>query len=322
MEKNFEWLPKDKKQWEVFFICVFIASFFWTLKTLSDNFKTEVVLNLNYDLPDIPNEVIYQAPPSKIRVQIESKGYELLLSVINSKRKEFTLTKDDFDYVITNKGKKWFCILGKSAINFSTQLGKNTKIQGFEKDSITFFSDKIINKKLPIHCVYQAIYDTTLFAVESVLTQPDSILIIGAKSKVEKLKNWPLNLGSLWVKNNYIENVSKVELPFGIKKSIPENIHFRLNLDAIKLHKITVPIECINLPDGKIVQIFPPKVEISFYCGMKQFKTILKQSFKVVVDYEKMNLEDERINVQLDKFPSFVKEIKIYPAKVEYLERN
>ena len=322
MEKNFEWLPKDKKQWEVFIICVCIASLFWILKTLSDNFKTEVVLQMNYELPDIPNEVIYEAPPSELKVQIEAKGFELLLSYINPKRKKFTLLPQDFEYVHTNKGKKWFCILGKSNINFSEQLGKYSKIYGYEKDSIVFYSDKMVNKKLPINFTYKASYDSTFYTIQSVNVQPDSIVIIGAKSKIQNLKVWETNIGKITIKNNRLERKIPIQLPFGIKKSIPENIDFKINLDALKLQKIAVPVVCTNCPPNKILQFFPAKVDITFYCGMEQFKLITKKSFKVVVDYEKVNLEDERINVQLEQFPDFVKEIKIYPAKVEFIERN
>jgi YbbR domain-containing protein len=322
MEKNFEWLPKEKKQWEVFIICVLIASLFWTLKTLSDSFKSEIVLQINYDLPEIPTEVIYEAPPSEIKVQIEAKGYELLLSNISPKRKKINLNAQDFDYVNTNKGKKWYYKLDKSDINFTEQLGRFTKIQGFEKDSICFFSDKIVNKKLPIKVSYKAQFDSTFYTIQSTQFHPDSILIIGAKSKIKNLKFWNINLGNLNIKANHFETSIPFNLPFGIKKSIPENLDFTIRLDALKLHKIAVPIVCSNCPPNKILQFFPPKVDVTFYCGIEQFKLIQKKSFKVVVDFEKVNLEDERINVQLEKFPSFVKEIKIYPAKVEFIERN
>ena len=314
--------PQLKFQLRIIFICVFIASLFWTLKTLSDTFKTEIVLHMSYELPDIPNEVIYEAPPAKIKVQLEAKGYELLLSYLNPERKQFILSSNDFNYVKTNKGKKWFCVLDKTNINFSEQLGKFAKIQDFEKDSITFYSDKMVNKKLPIRFSYKALFDSTFYTIKSFHTQPDSILIIGAKSKIQNLKFWEMDLGKIQIKNNRYESKFPVDLPFGIKKSIPEKIDLNIYLDALKLQKISVPVVCVNCPQNKILQFFPGKVNLTFFCGIEQFKLINKKSFKVVVDYEKVNLEDDRLNVQLERFPNFVKEIKIYPAKVEFIERN
>ena len=82
----------------------------------------------------------------------------------------------------------------------------------------------------------------------------------------------------------------------------------------------SVPIEVINVPDSLNLKTFPGQVEITYQVGLSDYENINQHMFRVEVDY--LSIENNigsKIQVNLVKFPEFVKAIQYYPKNVEYI---
>ena len=126
----------------------------------------------------------------------------------------------------------------------------------------------------------------------------------------------PLNI------RNLTDTVIKDVALYRIKgvKYVPEKVKVSICPDILTEEKCEVPIEAVNMPEGKILRTFPSRVTVTFTVGASLFRTISPDRFKVVVDYNELMAEpSDKCNIYLRSIPHGVRNARLSVAQVDYL---
>ena len=81
-----------------------------------------------------------------------------------------------------------------------------------------------------------------------------------------------------------------------------------------------IPVECINLPPGKVLRTFPAKVSVKFVTGVAVYRTLTPRDFTVVADYNEIKRQPaEKCNLYLQEVPQGVTRAVLATKQVDYL---
>ena len=81
-----------------------------------------------------------------------------------------------------------------------------------------------------------------------------------------------------------------------------------------------IPIECINLPPGKVLRTFPRTAKVHFVAGVSQLRTLKPEDFKVVIDFREIMLNhDEKCTPILREVPHGISRAVLDTKQVDYL---
>ena len=104
-------------------------------------------------------------------------------------------------------------------------------------------------------------------------------------------------------------------------KVVPDRIRIGFFTDVLTEESIDgVPVKAINMPAGKVLRTFPPKVKIHFVTGVSQFRTLRPEDFTVIADYrEIMQNPSEKCNIYLRTVPHGISRATLDIKQVDYL---
>ena len=90
--------------------------------------------------------------------------------------------------------------------------------------------------------------------------------------------------------------------------------------DILTEESVEVPIEAVNMPEGKILRTFPSKIKVTFTVGGSRFRNIRPEQFVVVADYDDItNHPSDRCPIKLSQFPNEIRRPKLEMTQVDYL---
>jgi hypothetical protein len=104
-------------------------------------------------------------------------------------------------------------------------------------------------------------------------------------------------------------------------KIVPDRVDLTFYTDILTEERIDgIPVVGINMPAGKVLRTFPAKVSVKFVAGMNTFKTLSKNDFEVVADYNEFSANPStKCTVRLTEAPNGISRIAIEPSEVDYL---
>lgn len=311
--KNF--LLSDKsREFFIFLFFFFIASGFWLLQTLNDEYETSFKLPLQ--LKNVPDSIVLTSLPQPyIEVRVKDKG-TVLMNYKTAKR--FLPVPIDFNEYLEYKNNH----VRIPSVDFEriiyNQLYTSTRINKLAPDTIEYIYSKGESKRIPIQLTGQ-IQTARQYYICDTLFTPDSITAYAPLAILDTLKL------------AYTEAVNQKELSDTLKiksalikqkgvKFLPDNIEVTIPIDAFTEKTVEVPIHGINFPADKVLRTFPSKVNVTFQVGLKDFNRITKDNFTIIVAYEELiNQKEEKYTVKLKKSPIEANHIKISPAQVDYI---
>ena len=97
-----------------------------------------------------------------------------------------------------------------------------------------------------------------------------------------------------------------------------------LRKENVLKQSITVPVQVINMPSAVKLQLFPNKVNVSFYSSNTVKERMSSSSFNFIVDYNEIkdNETANRITVQPYLIPQNVQNVKVSPGKLEFIKKQ
>lgn len=321
MNNFFGFLPKDKKQWKVFLICVGIATMFWMIRSFSESYQQSIVFELTYDLELPDNQYVLKSGPNQFRVEIKAKGLDLLKTTSSKRKRSVHLNIDDFEYYQRGSQRIAYFLPQKNAHFFATKISNQAEVRAFEADSILIILDSLVTKKVHLEAVLNVQYDSSLYVLLPPKLIPNNLTITGANSIMAKIIKLKIDFPPVILENHTKKIGVSIPQFYGIASTHPDSVYVQLELEDLKKHQLKIPIQCKNCLPNQQIKLFPSQAELTFYCGTKQFKQISEKDFKLTVDYQQIK-EGDKLTVNVERFPEFIKEFQLYPAKVTYIQQN
>jgi YbbR domain-containing protein len=303
-----------------FLFCLLVSAFFWLTMSLSKDYT--ITLNFPVSYINLPSDkVISNNLPETINIDVKSNGFNLLIYKLKRKKETVLIdVKDSKSLRIKNHN----YLLTNSRIDKVTSQFDDIKVVKIYPDTIFLNFSKKITKTVPVKANLKLDFDKLYQQTDSVKLTPAFIKISGSADLIDKIKyveTEPVYLknitDSLSLKINIL-NTPALKLIDLSQSSVQATVNVTKFTEAT----IELPIEVENLPSGYVLKLFPDKVSIKYNVAFENYEKINALQFRVVVDYLKIEPGSNKLKVQLMKYPSEIRSVKMNPEKVEYIIRK
>lgn len=304
-----------------FLFCLLVSAFFWAMMSLSKEYNAELNFPVKYiNLPS--NKVIANHLPETIDIEIKANGFNLLIYKLKQKKETvFIDIKDSRPLSIRNH---YYLITNSRIDKITRQFNNDIKILKISPDTIFLNFNKKVSKRVPVRANLKIDFDNQYQQTDTIKLNPAFINISGATdiiNKINYVETEPLNLknisDSLILKLNILKTPDLQSVDFS-----QLSVQAKVNVTKYTEASIELPIEIENLPKGYDLKLFPDKVSIKYNVAFRNYENISALQFQAVVDYKKIETGSNKLKIQLLKYPSDIRTIKLNPEKVEYIIRK
>lgn len=301
------------KQFFIFLFFLLLSAIVWLVLTLNETYEKEVKIPAT--ITNIPKNVVLTSPTTDtLRVTIRDKGWILLSYLYGERKPQMSINFKNYD---RGNGAG---IVSASDIKRLTdqQLESSSKITATKPDKLEFFYNNGERKRVPVRWTGRVIPEQ-LYFISHVAYHPDSVDVYASNEKLDSIlfvNSEPLNYVGF---RDTLSIHCKLSHPTDVKV-IPENVRIDFFTDVLTEESITVPVKCLNLPEGMVLRTFPAKVKVSFVTGVSEIKNLRPADFVVIADYlEIQQTKAEKCNIYLTKVPHGVSRAKLTVNKIDYL---
>lgn len=266
-------------------------------------------------LVEIPKNVVLTSDTTtNVRVMVRDKGFSIIAYLYGNKIRPIRV------------GFKSYAKKTGTGIITSTELQKliarqlfnSSNIVSLKPDKYEFFYNYGLKKRMPVKLVGKIVPGQSYY-LSKILFAPDSVDVYASREMLDSIKHVntePLNISNLT--DTVVRDVALYKIK-GVKY-VPEKVRISICPDILTEENCEVPIEAVNMPDGKILRTFPSRVTVTFTVGASIFRSITPDRFKVVVDYnELMANPSDKCNIYLRSVPHGVRNARLSVNKVDYL---
>ena len=318
--KKSVWLVLDKHLY-IFLICFFIATVFWLLLALSNEYNTTLSFPVTYiNMPG--KKVIMNELPAKISVSLKTTGFKILSFGLHKEQKPLEIDVAE-KFANTKISTDFFALpTGFFLQDFSRKLGKDVTIVRFDPDSIVFNFSDIITRKIPVSYSYRADFEKQYDSTGNAFVSPAFIDVSGPPSIIQKLKY-------VYTKAIILTNVKapvkqKVKLiPNHLLSYSTKEVEFRLPVEKFTEGIEEVEIHPVNVSQGYSLKTFPDKVKVRYLVAISNYNKVDASMFDAIVEGgEKEKKPGSKLGISLITTPSFIRITRLEPEKVDYILRK
>lgn len=302
------------KQFLIFLFFLAISGGFWLVMTLNETYEADAAVPVK--IVNVPeNVVITSDETDTIMVTLRDKGYMIASYLYANGLKGL---KINFKNYAKSSG-----AITVSASEMQTliasQLASTTKVIAFKPTKVEFFYNYGQSKKVPVRWCGRVMPEH-LYFIAHVNYSPDSVNVYASKEMLDSIQyaqTEDLNYAGFRDTLRVTCNLKKTK---GIKFS-PDRISVTFFTDVLTEETIEdVPIQCINMPEEKVLRTFPSRVSVSFVAGATLIKKIRPEDFIVVADYKEIEQNPaDKCKLYLKKVPHGVSRAVLNQKQVDYL---
>lgn len=308
-------LGRKNREFLIFLFFFALSAVFWLLQTLNETFETEVVVPLK--LNNVPSNLIITSDlPDELHVTVQDKGSILMKYLYGQPLTPVTVDYKNYDF----GGMAGRVQVQEAEVRraIAAQLFSSTRIQSIKPDTLEFFYNRGLKKKVPV-LISGVIEPAQQYYLRHVVAKPDSVVVFAPSSILDTLQ-------AAYTQNFYqagLVESKNLQIPVrSIRgaKFIPDVLDVQIDVDIYTEKTVEVPIVGVNFPADKDLRTFPSKVKVTFKVGSKSYKSITADDFVLVISYEELiNNESSKIPLHLKSIPEGVSSVRIHPSEVDYL---
>jgi hypothetical protein len=301
----------------IFLFFVVIATGFWLLQTLDNDY--EMVVDVPVHLRGVPDDVVItEEPVAKLRVKVKDKGSALLNYIISRRMRsipiDFAEHKDvggevQIPTVIFER-------------DMQSRLNISTKIVEILPDTLSYLFCDGECRRLPVVATGR-IKTARQYYLSNVILEPDSVLAYAPHNILDTLTAARTEA----VDHRDLSETISEEVGFSYVrgvKFVPEKVKLTCHVDVYTEKTVEVPVVGDGFPAGMVPRSFPATVKVTFMVGLDRFSDIHISDFAAHIHYDEyLNNSDDKLDVTLDSWPDFISNVRVSPEKVDFLiERN
>jgi len=310
---------KYDKRLFVFLIFVIIATIFWFLNQLEQEYETNVTLPVRYtNFPE--DKILVNDLDKYFDIRVKGFGYKLLEYKISNKFLPFVIDVNSItmrmysrkDYV------KFYALTRNLSDKIEQQLSSELQIITIEPDTLFFdFADRI-HKKVPVVSRVKPLPASQYMIKDQILINPDSITISGANPIIDTINQvYTKKVEINDLTQNFQEFVA-IQRYDNVDYS-EEKVKISIMIEKFTEGNLKVPLKVKNVPDSLILRTFPDEISVSYFVALSDYDKVLPQFFDAEVDYNNININNNKVKVNVTNWPDYIRSLRFYPQAVEYL---
>lgn len=302
------------KQFLVFIFFLLLSSIFWLTLTLNESYEHEIQIPVH--VTGIPRNVVLTSREiDTIRVTVRDKGWIIMSYLYTDKRPPIAIPFKNYD-----RG-KGYGIVGSTELKKLVEqaLEVSSKVVSVKPEQVEYSYNNGQQKRVPVRWTGHLIPDQ-LFFISQVLYSPDSVSVYAPKDKLDSIQviyTEPLN------QTNFRDTLCincRLAHTADIKV-VPDHIQLYVYTDVLTEETMSnIPIQCINLPEGKVLRTFPTKAKVHFVAGASQIRSLRPEDFLIIADYKEITEKSqEKCTLYLRHVPAGISRATLDASQVDYL---
>jgi hypothetical protein len=305
---------RGNKEFLIFLFFLALSGAFWLSLTLNDTYEQEFAIPVA--VVDVPkNAVLTSDEVDTVKMTIRDKGIFLISYYYGDYLKNIRIHFRSHSH---NNGTGTIAAQELQKIVYS-RLFNSSKILSTKPDKLEFYYSYGTKKKVPVRWSGRVIPEE-LYFISRVEYSPDSVTIYASEEKLDSINmvyTEQLNYANFRDTLSVYCRLSKIKSV----KMVPDHVQVNFFTDVLTEERIEgIPVQGINMPEGKTLRTFPAKVAVNFVTGVNVYRNLRPQDFTVVVDYNdiKKNLS-EKCDIHLKNVPSGISRARLETTQVDYL---
>ena len=301
----------------VFLFFLGLSGIFWLSLTLNETYERE--FSIPVSVVDIPkNAVLTSDEVDTIKMTIRDKGIVLVAYQYGDYLNRLRIP---FKNYTRNNGSGSVPASELQKLVYQN-LVSSSKITACKPDKLEFFYNYGTHKKVPVRWSGRVIPEE-LYFISRVDYSPDSVTVYASDEKLDSINiiyTETLNYANFRDTLTITCHLAKLK---GVKV-VPDRVKINFYTDVLTEENIEgVPIQGINLPEGKVLRTFPAKVTVSFVTGVSVFRNLRPEDFTIVADYNEIKRHpSEKCRITLKNVPQGISRARLDVTLVDYLIEN
>ena len=305
---------RGNKEFLIFLFFLALSGAFWLSLTLNDTYEQEFAVPVA--VVDVPkNAVLTSDEVDTVKMTIRDKGIFLISYYYGDYLKNIRIHFRSHSH---NNGTGTIAAQELQKIVYS-RLFSSSKILSTKPDKLEFYYSYGTKKKVPVRWSGRVIPEE-LYFISRVEYSPDSVTIYASEEKLDSINmvyTEQLNYANFRDTLSVNCRLSKIKSV----KMVPDHVQVNFFTDVLTEERIEgIPVQGINMPEGKTLRTFPAKVAVNFVTGVNVYRNLRPQDFTVVVDYNDIkNNPSEKCDIHLQDVPSGISRARLETTQVDYL---
>ena len=305
---------KANKEVLIFVFFLALSGIFWLFITLNETYEKEFAIPIS--VTGIPkNAVLTSDDVDTIRVTIRDKGFVLVSymygDVLNTIKPNFRqYSKNNGTGIISSSELKRLTLL---------QLANTSVVTAVKPERLEFFYNYGAKKVVPVRWSGRVIPEE-LYFISRVEYSPDSVTIYASDEKLDSIQMiYTEQLNYANFRDTLVADCEFAKIK-GVKV-VPDHVKVTFFTDLLTEESIDgIPIQCFNMPAGKILRTFPAKVSVKFVTGASVYRNLRPSDFTVVANYEELRKHPtEKCHIYLKDVPRGISRARLDITLVDYL---
>ena len=301
-----------RKKLNIFIASVIFAIILWGSISLSDIFYTNVDVKLT--LTNFPQGYTTGSPlPEKIQLRVKGQGWRLV-SINVGPETEFRVS------VGGDSGRQNISLY--NYLESNRWLLSDVEIINILPDSISFFVERIISKKLPIISGLELEFKPGYGLASDIVFKPDSVVVSGPLSLLKNMREikttdkslspmdsrteTEVNLPRM---NGFVYNVNLIEVILDIQRIVDKQFD-------------NIEVNVLDIPPRKEVVLLPNKIGFNVRGGIEILGKLKPEQFRAFVRYQSLVQDTTGSVTPILEMPKNVMLQFVKPDRLRYIIRS
>ena len=307
-------LKPSSREFFVFLFFLGIASGFWLLQTLNEEYEKEFRIPLT--LVNLPDDIILTNEQDEfIDVKVRDKGTLLFNYILGG-----GFTPINMDYQELIKRNKTHIQISTSLLQkqVKNRFNVSTEILSIQPDSLEFIFAKGMGKKVP--AVLNGVVEANpQYIITDTIISPDSVVVYAPAALLETIDFAETEVLDFRNITDSLRTIQSFKYIKGVKY-VPNKMEIALKTDILTEKTVKVPVHGVNFPADKELRTFPSMVEITFQVGTRSFNEFTASDFLIEIDYHDLvNQKEDTYPINIIRYPTKIKRMRVWPRTVDFL---
>lgn len=305
---------KRNQKLRSFLLFLLMAASIWFLTKFSKPLVAEFRLNLEYT--NFPQQTLVSTDaPKLLNVTVNANGFKLLTEFFSDKSLVIDLSAgrllEDDKIRFSQDQLLAFCYRKMPAAGV---ISLDTK-------ELIVPIDRMAAKKIEVLFQGEVSLSQGFKMIGPPKIEPNKITVYGPSQMIDTISSIRTIYTRLEGLRNNINKAIALESLFSNELSrSQDSIFWSAQILEYTQKQIELPVELINVPRGKKLQIFPEMMTLSVEIPVNEYTLYDKSNFRLICDYTERISEDSFMIPRLSQLPQGVFKPELSHKKVDYVE--
>ncbi len=303
-----------KVKYSVVVISFVFAFFLWLSINLSNEFHINIAVPLRLENLDSAKALVSRVPAS-LTVRVRGTGWKILNTMLTPSL-QYTL---DVGPVRSRR-----LYSANNNLSERLSLADGVKVIEVMPDSILVVIDDKVRKRVPLSAQIDAVFPEGFDKVGSVVTIPDSVTIVGARSALALMHHWSTQPLTVRGRKEAVHESISLEDPFLSQVEVyPSTAVVHFDVQPVAEKKITsVSVTVNQLPANREVVLIPPTIDVVIRSGAQYVAGVSDTDIRAYVDYRSLLLDTSGIVRPTIVCPENIVVVHTFPERIQYVMRK